>query len=92
MGKRVRILKTRRQWEVERGLGYSGHEVQKGQPDAVRLVPLCDGLFEKVRFVLVLPSAQLCPLTSIKCIRTRFAGVSMDTYSSLDAGGGAGWA
>ena len=72
-------LKPAAQWEVERGLGFAAHEVQKASLTRSDWYRCVTALFEKVD-VLVLPSAQLWPFDVDQVHPPQIAGRDMDTY------------
>lgn len=72
-------LKPAAQWEIERGLGFTGQEVQQASLTRSDWYRRVTALFDEVD-VLVLPSAQLWPFDVDQVHPTQIAGRDMDTY------------
>ena len=72
-------LKPAAQWEIERGLGFTGQEVQRASLTRSDWYRRVTALFDEVD-VLVLPSAQLWPFDVDQVHPTQIAGRDMDTY------------
>ena len=72
-------LKPAAIWEVERGQGFSGQDIQRASLQRSDWFRAAHALFDKVD-VLVLPSAQLWPFDVTQVHPGDISGVTMDTY------------